>query len=63
MRIAIHKNVLVKTLNRDSAWGFLRNSTIFFILTGHPVDYADDPIKEKYLDIFKILTPIEWQIF
>lgn len=62
MRIAIHKNVLVKTL-RKIAPGDFKEWPEMLELDGTPVEYENDPMKDKYPDIFAALTPIEWQIF
>lgn len=62
MRISINKTVLVKTLN-EIAPGDFKEWPDMIELDGTPVEYTDDPIKEKYPDIFISLTPIEWQIF
>lgn len=62
MRIAIHKNVLVKTMN-EIAPGEFEEWPDMLLLDGNPVDYEDDPAKIRHAQVFEVLSPIEWQIF
>lgn len=62
MRIAINKNVLVKTI-RETTPDEFKDWPETIYLDGMPVEYENDAVKEKYPDIFTCLSPIEWQMF